>query len=78
MTQNNPHQNPQKSREFQGIEPLLTVDDLSHILKRSARAIRYWRSKGLLPEPDLVIERTVRWRRETIEAWLAKRGQPFG
>ena len=79
MTQNNPrHQDPQNAREFKSIEPLLTVGDLSLILKGSARAIRYWRSKGSLPEPDVDIERTVRWRPETIEAWLAKREQPLG
>ena len=53
-----------------GIEPLLTVGDLAHILKRSDRSIRYWRAKGLLPEPDVVIGSTVRWRRQTVEAWL--------
>ena len=60
------------------IEPLMTVDDLARILKRSARTVRYWRSKGLLPEPDVVLERTVRWRPQTVADWIAGVGRPGG
>ena len=58
------------------IETLLTVDDLAHLVKRSPRTIRYWRSKGLLPKPDVVVQRTVRWRPQTVEAWLANGARP--
>lgn len=55
-----------------GIEPLLTVGDLARILKCSERVIRYWRSKRLLPEPDVVLERMVRWRPQTVVDWIAR------
>lgn len=73
MTQTNP-----PNQDPWNIEPLLTVDDLARILKRSARTIRYWRSSGLLPEPDVAIERTVRWRSETIQTWLDNGARPNG
>ncbi|MEM6394249.1 MAG: helix-turn-helix domain-containing protein [Planctomycetota bacterium] len=52
------------------VEQLLTPADLACMLQRSPRTIRNWRARGLLPVPDLVVERTVRWRRQTIDTWL--------
>lgn len=52
------------------IEPLLTVRDVAAILKVSERTIRYWRSQGVMPEPDVVLKSTIRWRTATIDRWL--------
>jgi len=62
MTQPNPDNSP--------IQPMLNLEDLSIVLRRSARTIRQWRADGYLPKPDLSHGKTVLWRAETIDNWL--------
>lgn len=59
--------------------------DYAAISERSgiARAtLRAYHSRGLLPEPDVMLAHLPRWRTSTIEAWLATRpgkpGRPVG
>lgn len=50
---------------------LVTIDDLSDRLKVPKETLRRWRKERRLPAA-VKIGRTVRWREEDIEAWLAK------
>ena len=51
---------------------LWTVKDLAAALKLGTRTIWRMVSTGTLPEP-IRFGRLARWRRTTIEAWLAER-----
>jgi len=51
---------------------LITIEELSKILKVSTRTISRLKSEGRLPQP-ITIGRLVRWRRSDIETWLADR-----
>lgn len=54
------------------MKPLLTLQDLSPLLKRSVATLRSDRSRSphLLP-PAIMIGRTPRFRPEDVEAWIA-------
>ncbi len=55
------------------IEPrLLTIEDLSVILKLSKRTLWRMRSACQLPKP-IRLGNSVRWRVSDIEAWLNQR-----
>ncbi len=56
------------------IEPLLTKADLAKILRVNSRTIDRMRSAGKLPKPDLLLERSGRWRAETIRRWIESGG----
>ena len=51
---------------------LWTVKDLAAALKLGRRTIWRMVSTGSIPQP-IRLGRSVRWRRATIEAWLAER-----
>lgn len=51
---------------------LWTVKDLAASLKLGVRTIWRMLSTGSIPQP-IRLGRSVRWRRATIEAWLAER-----
>jgi len=53
---------------------MLNANQLAELLGVSRRTIQLWEKSGKVPEP-IRIGRTVRWRREEIEAWL-KAGSP--
>ena len=55
-------------REF---ERLLSVQDLADRLAVDARTVRRWRRDRVLPEA-LEIAGVIRWRPETIDAWLVQ------
>lgn len=57
------------------IEELLSARDLAGVLGVSVRSIWRWVSSGRLPKPDLRYGQLVRWRPETITAWIANGGQ---
>jgi hypothetical protein len=56
------------------IEPLLSIDDLSVILKCSRRLVERMRSAGKLPPPDLHVGRCPRWKPETIRQYIEGKG----
>ena len=51
---------------------LLTADEVMGWLKVSLVTIRRWTSSGYIPHVKLGL-RMVRYRKEDIDAWLAKR-----
>jgi excisionase family DNA binding protein len=53
---------------------LLTIRDVSKLLGISQRAIWGWANDGKFP-PPLELGRLRRWRREDIEAWLARQAE---
>ena len=56
----------------QGIEPLLTITDLSQMLGVPVDTLYGWRHRGLGPR-GYRVGRQVRYRRASVEAWLAER-----
>ena len=56
----------------QGIEPLLTITDLSQMLGVPVDTLYGWRHRGLGPR-GYRVGRHVRYRRASVEAWLAER-----
>jgi predicted DNA-binding transcriptional regulator AlpA len=50
--------------DMAGIADLLGID---------VATIRSLRSKGYLPEPDLMVARSPAWKRSTVEKWAAAR-----
>lgn len=50
---------------------LLGVPELAELLTVDAATVRRWRRENRLP-PALVVGKTVRWRPEDIEAWIAE------
>jgi predicted DNA-binding transcriptional regulator AlpA len=56
------------------IEPLLTRADLLAVLRCGTATLDRLRSAGRLPRADLYLGRSPRWRRSTIETWIAKGG----
>ena len=49
---------------------MLTSADICDRLKIRPRTLQTWRQKGQFPEPDLVLGKTIRWLRTTVETWL--------
>ena len=54
---------------------LLTAEEVMEWLKVSLVTIRRWTSSGYIPHVRLGM-RMVRYRKEDIETWLAKRSSP--
>ena len=51
---------------------LLSIADLIGLTGLGERTLRRWLTTGLLPVPDYRLGgKHLRWRRSTIEAWLA-------
>jgi predicted DNA-binding transcriptional regulator AlpA len=52
----------------------LSYEEVAAITGLTAATLRFYRSKGLLPEPDASpVPDRPRWRRSTIDNWLANR-----
>ena len=51
---------------------LLSAATLRRHLDVSDRTLRRWLATGRLPEPDIRIGSTMRWRWSTIRAWEAE------
>jgi len=54
---------------------LLTAADLGEMLQVSAKVIRSWRRRGLVPA-GIEIGGVLRWTEQEIDAWLARGGRP--
>lgn len=61
-----------ETSEFNDIEPMLSLRDIARRVGLSLRTVAAWRAEGYLCRPDLVHGKTVRWKRETVETWLAQ------
>ena len=55
-----------------GMEPLLSIDDLTVILNCSRRHVERMRSAGKVPKPDLQVGRMPRWKPATIRVWMER------
>ena len=54
---------------FEGLEQLLTIEDLARFLGVTTTAAYSLRHRGLLP-PAVKWGNTIRFRREDLDAWL--------
>lgn len=61
-----------------GIDGLIGSERFCQILSVSPR--RFWtlRAAGALPPADVVLGRSLRWRRSTIEKWLSDQSKNNG
>jgi len=54
------------------LEPLLlTADEVAALLGVDPQTVRRRAARGEMPKPIRLGRRSVRWRRETIERWIA-------
>lgn len=51
-------------------DELLTMTEVCEWIKTSERTLQTWRQRGLFPEPDVNVGKTIRWRRSTVLRWL--------
>ena len=59
-----------------GIAPLLSLDDLAHVLNVSRRSVERKQAAGKLPKPDLHVgSKMPRWKQSTIYAWIEGGGR---
>ncbi len=59
-------------------DPLMTTDDVAHLLGYSRRTLEKWRSERTAGLPFIKLPRGVRYRRSDVEAFLAGRTQDGG
>jgi predicted DNA-binding transcriptional regulator AlpA len=52
----------------------LRPKDLETAIGVDERTIQRWRSASRFPKPDIAIGRTLLWKVETIQDWLARGG----
>ncbi len=52
-------------------EKLVTYQELCSMLNRNYRTIWAWCKKGVFPQPVKVLGRTIGWKRQDVEKWLA-------
>lgn len=57
-------------------QELLGLRDIARLLGVAPATPQKWRTRRLLPPPDVVASGLPLWRRETIEAWAANRRGP--
>jgi predicted DNA-binding transcriptional regulator AlpA len=50
---------------------ILNARDTAKLLRIGIRTFWRWVQAGQFPPPDVRLGRVLRWRRETIDAWLA-------
>jgi hypothetical protein len=55
------------------VEPALTIDDWTLVLRASRRETDRMRAAAELPGPDFFIGRMPRWHASTVREWLAER-----
>jgi len=51
----------------------LTIKQVAKMLGVHPKTLQDWRKQGLFPEPQNFGLRTLRYRKDTIEEWLASR-----
>lgn len=54
-----------------GIEPMLSIGEIAQLLGCSKRSLERMRASGELPPPDFVRPKLLRWKRSTVEGWIA-------
>jgi len=59
-----------------GLDRLLSVRKVCEVLSVSDRGLRRWIHLGLVPKPDVIIGRNLRWRASTISAIVNGNGVP--
>jgi len=62
---------PDTKSEKLSEQTLFTIQDVAEMLQVAVRTVRRLRSTGKLPQP-VTIGRSVRWRREDLEEWIAE------
>lgn len=60
----------QRPRAELPIAPLLSIRDIARIASVSVRTLERERSADRFPKPDLRIGRALRWKPETVRAWI--------
>lgn len=50
--------------------PILGIEEVAALANVRRATVDKWRTRGILPPPDLTISKTPAWRRETILHWL--------
>ncbi|THJ68869.1 helix-turn-helix transcriptional regulator [Candidatus Frankia alpina] len=61
-------------KSIDDFEPLLDYTDIAELAGISVEAIRGYRWKGMLPDPDVqTSSRRPRWKPSTVRAWLENR-----
>ena len=60
-----------------GLGPYLTMRQVAAQVGLAYSTLRNLRSRGLLPEPDLIWEGKPCWLLADIEAWEAPTGRPY-
>jgi predicted DNA-binding transcriptional regulator AlpA len=63
------------AKSADALAPLLSQEDLAHVLNASRRTIERMRAAGKLPQPDVHIGKMPRWRPEMVRAWIERGGQ---
>lgn len=66
--------NDHKSNDISGphdTDSLLTPVEFAAYLRIGKRTFHTWKAAGRLPVPDLQIGKSLRWRRSTVDRWLA-------
>jgi excisionase family DNA binding protein len=53
------------------MDELITLEEMSDLLKVSVSTLRLWKRQGGLPEPHRMTGRTLRWNRTEIETWIS-------
>jgi excisionase family DNA binding protein len=59
---------------MQGVDELLTEQELAKLLKVTVRTVRNWRAEGTGPRP-LRAGRGIRYRRRDVDAWLEREAE---
>lgn len=55
------------------MEPLLTTEEAARVVGLSAQSLRLYRAKGIGPAFVKLGYKTVRYRREAVDAWVKAR-----
>lgn len=58
-------------RLAESVGAMLKPEDVAGMLNIGQRTLWRWLAQGLIPQPDLRMERTIRWRPATIDKWLS-------
>jgi len=52
---------------------MATMRDIAKRCAVSLRTVQAWRAEGTLPPPDFVQGKVIRWRRSSIDQFIASR-----
>jgi predicted DNA-binding transcriptional regulator AlpA len=77
-TANLEHSSGLKSTAISGLEPLLTEQRLSEILKVSVPTLSRWRKTGRAPRFIVLGPRRIGYRPSDVRAWMEERARAIG